>query len=200
VRVTDAALVLRARGGDQSAFERLAERHAHLLSGISHDYFPPPGMDRSDLDQEALFGLHKAVRDYQPQPGSVFRSFAALVVRRQLITALKAATRKKHRHLNDSFSFDHPLIGASDDGDLTLEDVLPGGEDAPAVLERREELGVVVGTVRRMSPLERRVMGSLASGDSYEAVTAATGRGYKTVDNAAQRGKRKIRNALEAAA
>jgi RNA polymerase sporulation-specific sigma factor len=163
--LTDAALVLRARGGDQAAFERLAERHADLIHAITNKYFPPPGFGWEDLLQEASFGLHKAVRDYRADRESGFRNFAEIVIRRQVITAIKSATRKKHHPLNEAASFSSPVLGATDDEDAELGSLLPdrSAPDPLDEMERRERIGEVVALVGRLTPLERSALNGVAA-------------------------------------
>jgi RNA polymerase sporulation-specific sigma factor len=199
--VTDAALVLRARGGDQLAFERLAERHRDLLRGIAGAYFPPPGLGPDDLLQEAMFGFYKAVRDYRSDRDASFRTFAEICIRRQVMTALTFATRHKHEPLSAAQSFDQ-VVADGGGGALTLGDMLPDihQPQPQEVLEQRDDVATVVRTVRRMSETEREAVVAIASGATYAEIASEIGLGVKAVDNAAQRGKRKIRRALEAAA
>jgi RNA polymerase sporulation-specific sigma factor len=199
--MSDAALVLRARGGDELAFRRLLDRHGNLVRLIAGHYFPPPGLGQDDLSQEAMVGFYKAVRDYRPDCDSGFRNFAEICIRRQVMTALTYATRRKHEPLSAAQSFDQIVVGDGDKS-LTLGDTLRDDRQPQPheVLEQRAEVATVVRTVRRMSETERGAVVAIASGTSYAEIASATGLGLKTIDNAAQRGKRKIRAALEAAA
>lgn len=200
--ISDAALVLRARGGDELAFQRLAQRFDDTIGALSAPYFLPGGQ-RDDLRQEALFGLHKAVRDYRSDRGSSFRHFANLVIERQIITAVKTATREKHRSLNECVSMSNPLPGFSEDDGVTLADSSVFADETadPAVRrESVEELRIVASTVHySLTPLERKAVLGIANGITYEEIAADHDVSAKTIDNAAQRAKRKLAQALEAA-
>lgn len=187
----DAELVLRARGGDELAFRRLLDRHGDLIEIYTRTYFAP-GAERSDLHQEGLYGLHKAVRDYRPDGGSHFRGFASLCIKRQVITAVKAATRYKHGVLNSARSLEGPAHVGSDDG-LILAETLPGTSGDPyQALAVEEELAEVRDRLRDLSPLERQAVVGVAQGDPYELVAAAAGADSKAIDNALQRARRKL--------
>ncbi|HET7588613.1 MAG TPA: sigma-70 family RNA polymerase sigma factor [Solirubrobacterales bacterium] len=185
------ALAQRAKAGDEVAFATLLKRHRNLLAIHTADYFAP-GLERSDLYAEALLGLHKAVRDFKPTAGSSFRSFASLTIHRQVITAVKTATRRKHGPLNEASSI-HATLGA--DSETTLEEVLPDHRpsDPADLLVSREELTRFQHQVAaHLTDLERTVLIALAGGRSYEEVAADLGATNKRVDNAAQRARRKL--------
>jgi len=190
--MSDAALVLRARGGDESAFEELATRYRPLIRLRAQAYFLPGG-DAKDLIQEGLFGLHKAVSDYRPGHDSSFRNFADLCIKRQIITAVKTATRGKHRPLNEFVSFASAPRRTLDDTNVTLEEVLPGAADDDPVerMIAQEELQVVAWAFEDLSDLERQVAVGLGEGESYAQIANSLGIDCKSVDNAAQRFKRK---------
>src|SRR3954465_15023246 len=123
-------LVLRARNGDSGALDVLIRRYTGFVRLKASSYFLAGG-DSEDLVQEGLIGLYKAVRDFRPDKETSFRSFAELCVTRQIITAIKTATRFKHSPLNTYVSFSHPPAGQDAEGECTLGDALPG----PAVQE-----------------------------------------------------------------
>lgn len=201
--MSDAALVPRARGGDEVAFRRLLDRHGDVIRYQRSLVFPSHGLDDDDLEQEAQFGFFKAVRDYRAGAGSSFRSFASLCVERQIITALKTATRGKHRVLSDAYSMEHPAIGADDSEDLTLEQLLPAPEsDQPAArAEQAETLATVTSVVTEaLSPLEQAATIGRAEGRPYKEIAEWEGTNAKAIDNAIQRGERKIAEALGEAA
>jgi RNA polymerase sporulation-specific sigma factor len=198
--VTDAALVLRARGGDELAFRHLLDRHDRLLRGVASPYFLPGG-DAADLVQEARIGAFKAIRDFDPMGGASFRNFLSLCASRQVIAAVTAATRGKHRPLNDAVSLQQPMVESDEREHLSLGEALPDGRqfDPAEILSDRDELSIVLAAVLDMTDLERAATAGVGSGHSYAEICEATDREFKTIDNAHQRGQRKIRRALEAA-
>jgi RNA polymerase sporulation-specific sigma factor len=153
------------------------------------------GGDADDLIQEGLVGLYKAVRDYRSDRESSFRNFAELCITRQIITAVKTATRNKHSPLNQYVSFSATPAGAGGDGEPTLEDVIPGStvHDPVNQVISTEELHSLVGCLSTaLSELESRVLAQYLDGRPYEEVATRLGCDAKTVDNALQRVKRKV--------
>ncbi|HEY6731866.1 MAG TPA: sigma-70 family RNA polymerase sigma factor [Solirubrobacterales bacterium] len=201
--MTDAELVLRARGGDQIAAQRLVRRHRGLAKIHALDYFAP-GLERDDLIAEGLLGLAKAIRDYRPDRDSGFRNFADICVKRQVITAIKTANRTKHKPLNHFASFSQPL---SSDSDTTLEEILAGplNRDPAAMLENAQESagaasGLAVGLSRCTLVERESIKAVYERGESYDEVGARFGVSPKTIDNAIVRGKRKLAESLQVAA
>src|SRR5881398_3897075 len=189
----DLQLVLRARNGDQAALDGLMRRYTGFVRLKASSYFLAGG-DSEDLIQEGLIGLYKAVRDFSPALSS-FRSFAELCVTRQIITAIKTATRFKHSPLNSYVSFSHTPAGQDPDGECTLGDALPGpGVDDPAVcVISTEELQSLVFTLGSgLSKLETDALKLYLEGESYEEMAEHLGCDTKTIDNALQRVKRKV--------
>jgi RNA polymerase sporulation-specific sigma factor len=190
----DLQLVLRARNGDGAALDFLIRRYTGFVRLKASSYFLAGG-DGEDLIQEGLIGLYKAVRDFRPDKETSFRSFAELCVTRQIITAIKTATRFKHAPLNTYVSFSHTPAGHDSDGDCTLGDALPGpGVDDPSVcVISSEELQSLVFTLGTgLSSLESNALRLYLDGLSYEDMAAELGCDTKTIDNALQRVKRKI--------
>ncbi len=153
------------------------------------------GGDSEDLVQEGLIGLYKAVRDFRADKETSFRSFAELCVTRQVITAIKTATRFKHQPLNQYVSFSHTPAGQDGDGDCTLGDALPGPSvDDPSICvistEELQSLVFCLGT--GLSRLESEALRLYLEGSSYEQMAAELGCDTKTIDNALQRVKRKV--------
>src|SRR6202163_913701 len=144
----DLQLVLRARNGDEGAMDSLLRRYHGFVRMKASSYFLAGG-DSDDLIQEGLIGLYKAVRDFRADKETSFRSFAELCVTRQIITAIKTATRFKHSPLNTCVSFSHTPAGQDSDGECSLGDALPGpGVDDPAVcVISTEELQRLVFTL-----------------------------------------------------
>src|SRR2546430_9202642 len=145
--------------------------------------------------QEGLLGLFKAIRDYRPERESSFRGFAELCITRQIITAVKTATRNKHTPLNQYVSFSSSPSGASGESEPTLDEMLPGSpvHDPVNQVISSEELRALVACISTvLSELESRVLALYLDGHSYEEVGAKLGCEAKTVDNALQRVKRKV--------
>jgi RNA polymerase sigma-H factor len=191
--LADLQLVMRARNGDQKALDELIRRYQGFVRLKASSYFLAGG-DADDLIQEGLIGLYKAVRDFSPELSS-FRSFAELCVTRQIITAIKSATRFKHSPLNTYVSFSHTPAGQESEGDCTLGDALPGPSvDDPSVcVISTEELQSLVFTLGTgLSKLEADALKLYLEGESYETMAERLGCDTKTIDNALQRVKRKV--------
>jgi RNA polymerase sporulation-specific sigma factor len=191
--LADLQLVMRARNGDQQALDELIRRYTGFVRLKASSYFLAGG-DSEDLIQEGLIGLYKAVRDFSPALSS-FRSFAELCVTRQIITAIKTATRFKHAPLNTYVSFSHTPAGQESDGDCTLGDALPGPSvDDPSVcVISTEELQSLVFTLGSgLSSLEADALKLYLEGESYEDMAERLCCDTKTIDNALQRVKRKV--------
>ena len=191
--VEDLRLVLRARNGDSAAMDALLRRYTGFVRLKASSYFIAGG-EADDLIQEGLVGLYKAVRDFRSDKDTSFRSFAELCITRQIITAIKTATRFKHAPLNTYVSFSHTPAGQAD-GDCTLGDALPGpGVDDPAICvistEELQSLVFCLGT--GLSPLESDALRLYLEGNSYEEMAEGLGCDTKTIDNALQRVKRKV--------
>jgi RNA polymerase sporulation-specific sigma factor len=191
--LADLQLVMRARNGDGKALDELMRRYQGFVRLKASSYFLAGG-DAEDLIQEGLVGLYKAVRDFRADKETSFRSFAELCVTRQIITAIKTATRFKHAPLNTYVSFSHTPAG-QEDSDCTLGDALPGpGVDDPVVCvistEELQSLVFCLGT--GLSPLESDALRLYLEGNSYEEMAEDLGCDTKTIDNALQRVKRKV--------
>jgi RNA polymerase sporulation-specific sigma factor len=190
----DLQLVLKARNGDGVALESLIRRYTGFVRLKASSYFLAGG-DSDDLVQEGLVGLYKAVRDFRTDKETSFRSFAELCVTRQIITAIKTATRFKHAPLNQYVSFSHTPAGQEGDGECTLGDALPGpGVHEPSVMvistEELQSLVFCLGT--GLSSLEADALRLYLEGSSYEEMAEKLECDTKTIDNALQRVKRKI--------
>ena len=190
----DLQLVLRARNGDTKAMDTLIRRYTGFVRLKSSSYFLAGG-DSEDLIQEGLIGLYKAVRDFRSDKETSFRSFAELCITRQIITAIKTATRFKHSPLNTYVSFSQTPAGQESEGDCTLGDALPGpGVDEPSIMvistEELQSLVFCLGT--GLSQLESDALRLYLEGSSYEEMAERLTVDTKTIDNALQRVKRKI--------
>src|SRR5437762_11633464 len=166
----DLQLVMRARNGDSSALDVLIRRYTGFVRLKASSYFLAGG-DSEDLVQEGLIGLYKAVSDFRADDETSFRSFAELCVPRQIITAIKTATRFKHAPLNTYVSFSHTPAGQDGEGECTLGDALPGPavQEPPLVVISTEELqSLVVSLGTGLSPLESDALKLYLEGSSYE--------------------------------
>jgi RNA polymerase sigma-H factor len=193
VKVDDGYLIAMAKQGDPAAYDRIVKRYYGFVRLKASSYFLAGG-DSDDLLQEGLVGLFKAVRDYRSDRESSFRNFAELCITRQIITAVKTATRNKHVPLNQYVSFSTSPAGGTE-SDATLDEMIPGptAHDPVNVAISSEELRSLVGCLSEaLSELESRVLSLYLDGRSYEEIGGRIGCDTKTVDNALQRVKRKV--------
>jgi len=191
--LADAYLVAQAKRGDSVAYDRLVRRYKGFVRLKASSYFLLGG-ESEDLIQEGLVGLYKAVRDFRSDRESSFRNFAELCITRQMITAVKTASRNKHAPLNQSISF-ASTPAAAGDGESTLEEILPGSpvEDPASRVISTEELRSLVDCLTSvLSGLEAEVLTCYLDGRSYEEIAERMDCDTKTVDNALQRVKRKV--------
>jgi RNA polymerase sporulation-specific sigma factor len=197
----DGYLLALARQGSDDAYDRLVRRYASFVRLKASSYFLVGG-DGEDLIQEGLVGLYKAIRDFKPDRESSFRNFAELCITRQIITAVKTATRNKHTPLNGYVSFSAAAAGATD-ADPTLDELLPGptAHDPVNQVISAEELRSLVDCLSTvLSDLESRVLALYLDGHAYTHIGARLGCEAKTVDNALQRVKRKVGSHLRSRA
>jgi len=190
----DLQLAMRARNGDGQALDALIRRYTGFVRLKASSYFLAGG-DGDDLIQEGLIGLYKAVRDFRPDKETSFRSFAELCVTRQIITAIKTATRFKHSPLNTYVSFSQTPAGQDSDSDCTLGDALPGpsvDDPSTCVISTEELQSLVFCLGTGLSKLESDALRLYLEGSSYEQMAEELGCDTKTIDNALQRVKRKI--------
>ena len=199
LQVEDGFLIALAKQGNPDAYDRLVRRYYGFVRLKASSYFLAGG-DSDDLIQEGLVGLYKAVRDYRSDRESSFRNFAELCITRQIITAVKTATRNKHTPLNQYVSFSATPASATD-GEPTLDEVIPGPTVHDPVFQviSSEELQSIVGCLAdALSDLESRVLALYLDGRSYEHIGERIGCDTKTVDNALQRVKRKVSSHVKA--
>ncbi|HLJ03446.1 MAG TPA: RNA polymerase sporulation sigma factor SigH [Solirubrobacteraceae bacterium] len=193
-QVEDGYLIALAKQGHADAYDRIVRRYYGFVRLKASSYFLAGG-DSDDLIQEGLVGLYKAVRDYRTDRESSFRNFAELCITRQIITAVKTATRNKHTPLNQYVSFSSSPAGGIEDSEPTLDEVIPGSpvHDPVNQVISSEELRALVACISTaLSELESRVLALYLDGYSYEDVGRRLGCDCKTVDNALQRVKRKV--------
>lgn len=193
VQVDDGYLIALAKQGDPTAYDRIVRRYYGFVRLKASSYFLAGG-DSDDLIQEGLIGLYKAVRDYRTDRESSFRNFAELCITRQIITAVKTATRNKHTPLNQYVSFSATPASAMD-GEPTLEEIIPGPlvhNPVNQVISTEELQSLVACLSSALSELESRVLALYLDGYSYEQAGERLDCDSKTVDNALQRVKRKV--------
>ncbi len=189
----DHYLVALAKEGKPDAYDAIVRRYRGFVRLKASSYFLLGG-ESDDLIQEGLLGLYKAVRDYRTDRESSFRNFAELCITRQIITAVKTATRNKHTPLNQYVSFSQSPAAAGD-SDSTLDEILPGPTASDPVNQviATEELASLVSCLSGvLSELESRVLSLYLDGYSYEVIAERLDCDTKTVDNALQRVKRKV--------
>ena len=195
--MTDEEIVVLAQQNDGQALAFLLNKYKNFVRSKARSYFLI-GADHEDIVQEGMIGLYKAIRDFQPSRLSSFRSFAELCVKRQIITAIKAATRQKHVPLNSYVSLNKPLY--DEESDRTLMDVISEEmmSSPEEMLISREDISLIEGRIGDMlSPLEKQVLLRYLDGKSYVEIADEMGRHVKSIDNALQRIKRKLLKYLE---
>ena len=195
--VADEELVELAKKGDIAAQEYLINKYKNFVRAKARSYFLI-GADREDIIQEGMIGLYKAIRDFREDKLSSFRAFAELCITRQIITAIKTATRQKHIPLNSYVSLNKPIF--DEDSDRTLLDVISGTRitDPEELIISREEFDDIeekMGEI--LSSLEWEVLMAYLEGKSYQEIAMDLQRHVKSIDNALQRVKRKLERYLE---
>lgn len=190
-------VVALARDGDDKASEYLIKKYKNFVRAKARSYFLI-GADREDIIQEGMIGLFKAIRDFRADKISSFRAFAELCITRQIITAIKTATRQKHIPLNSYVSLNKPIY--DEESERTLMDVLAGARvlDPEELIISREEVHSIetkIGEV--LSDLEQEVLSDYLQGKSYQEIAEHLDRHVKSIDNALQRVKRKLERFLE---
>lgn len=195
--LSDEEIVEYAKNGSRIALEFLINKYKNFVRAKARTYFLI-GADREDIIQEGMIGLYKAIRDFRSEKLSSFRAFAELCVTRQIITAIKTATRQKHIPLNSYVSLNKPIY--DEDSDRTLLDVISGTKitDPEELIISREEFDDIEGKIGEiLSDLEWRVLMAYLDGKSYQEIAYELRRHVKSIDNALQRVKRKLEKYLE---
>lgn len=185
-------LVMLAQNGDNNAEEFLIRKHKNVVRSKAHLYFMV-GADSEDIVQEGMIGLFKAIRSYDKTKQASFHTFAEICINRQIITAIKRATRLKHSPLNTSVSLSKPLSDM--EPDTTLEEILSSNSntDPEAIFLLKENMGYIEGNEADIfSDLELSVWNEYLKGKSYIEISEITRKSTKTIDNAIQRTKRKL--------
>lgn len=193
----DEVLVEQVHDGNSAALEYLINKYKNFVRAKARSYFLI-GADREDIIQEGMIGLYKAIRDYKEDKLSSFKAFAELCITRQMITAIKTATRQKHIPLNSYVSLDKPIY--DEESDRTLLDVICGTKvsDPEELIINQEEFDdIEVKMAELLSDLERKVLMLYLDGRSYQEISVDLNRHVKSIDNALQRVKRKLERYLE---
>ena len=198
VEVSDEDLAEEARLGSEVAIETLLNRYRHYARAKARTYFLA-GADKEDIVQEGMIGLFKAIRDFRADRNSAFRAFAELCITRQIITAIKTATRQKHIPLNSYVSLNKQSGSEDDDDGRSLADVLISVDDvdpADLVISAEEIAAIKESMGKVLSELETEVLQLYMDGKSYHEIAGYLGRHVKSIDNALQRIKRKLEQHL----
>ncbi len=193
----DEAIVAEAQQDNYKALEYIINKYKSFVKSKARSYFLI-GADREDIIQEGMIGLYKAIRDFKDDKLSSFRAFAELCITRQIITAIKTATRQKHIPLNSYVSLNKPLY--DEESDRTLMDIIAEGKisDPEELVISQEELNSIeskMGDI--LSDLEWEVLSSYLQGKSYQEIAVTMDRHVKSIDNALQRVKRKLEKYLD---
>ncbi|WP_432353420.1 RNA polymerase sporulation sigma factor SigH [Sporosarcina sp. A2] len=194
---SDEQLIGIIQEGNTDALDFLITKYQSFVRMKARSYFMMGG-DKEDIIQEGMIGLYKAIRDFREDRLSSFKGFAELCIKRQIITAIKTATRQKHIPLNSSVSLDKPVY--DEESDRTLLDVLSGaGNDDPQDLMIYKEnfVQMEVEMNKVLSSLEKEVLGLYLDGQSYQEISEELNRQVKSVDNALQRIKRKLERYMQ---
>ena len=193
----DELLVDRVHKGDSEALDYLIHKYRNFVRAKARTYFLI-GAGKEDIVQEGMIGLFKAIRDYREDKLTSFKAFAELCITRQIITAIKTATRQKHIPLNSYVSLDKPIY--DEESDRTLMDVITGVKamDPEELFINQEEFDYIeLKMSELLSDLERKVLSLYLDGQSYQEISEELNRHVKSIDNALQRVKRKLERYLE---
>ncbi|SEI11054.1 RNA polymerase, sigma 30 subunit, SigH [Halobacillus karajensis] len=196
-KLEDEEIVERINQGQVQALDYLINKYKNFVRAKARTYFLI-GADREDIVQEGMIGLYKAIRDYREGKLSSFKAFAELCVTRQIITAIKTATRQKHIPLNSYVSLDKPIY--DEESDRTLLDVIAGSKaiDPQELIVNKEKFSDMEEKMSELlSDLEKKVLALYLDGRSYQEISVELSRHVKSIDNALQRVKRKLEKYLE---
>lgn len=189
----DEDIIAFAKKGDHIAFNYMLEKYKFLVKYVAKPYFLI-GADHEDIIQEGMIGLFKAVNDFVPEKNDSFRFFAETCISRQIINAVRAANRSKHKPLNEAISLDHAGKNEEDTGEALIDLLDPGTISDPAdIMIAEEEDSSVERKVRqKLTDFERQVLNLFLQGYNYSEIAQATGKQYKAIDNALQRVRKKL--------
>lgn len=194
---SDEEIVAQAKSGNNRAQEYLISKYENFVKSKAKSYFLI-GADKEDIYQEGMIGLYKAIRDFNPEKSTSFKAFAEICVIRQIITAIKTATRQKHIPLNTYVSLNKPIY--EEESERTLLDVLAGLKisDPEELMISKEQMDYIEEKISKvLSGLELEVLTSYLDGKSYQEIASDLERHSKSIDNALQRVKRKLEKCLD---
>ncbi|HEO8421656.1 RNA polymerase sporulation sigma factor SigH [Niallia sp. FSL W8-0635] len=197
MELEDEVLVELVHKGESDALDYLIQKYRNFVRAKARSYFLI-GADKEDIVQEGMIGLYKAIRDFKEDKLSSFKAFAELCITRQIITAIKTATRQKHIPLNSYVSLDKPIY--DEESDRTLMDIISGAKvlDPEELIINQEEYDhIEIKMSELLSDLERKVLSLYLDGQSYQEISEELNRHVKSIDNALQRVKRKLERYLE---
>ncbi|AGX02150.1 RNA polymerase sporulation sigma factor SigH [Bacillus infantis] len=197
LQLEDEEIIELVHRGESEALDYLIQKYRNFVRAKARSYFLI-GADKEDIVQEGMIGLYKAIRDFKEDKLSSFKAFAELCITRQIITAIKTATRQKHIPLNSYVSLDKPIY--DEESDRTLMDVISGAKvmDPEELIINQEEFdNIEVKMSELLSDLERKVLALYLDGQSYQEISEELNRHVKSIDNALQRVKRKLERYLE---
>ncbi|MER2059192.1 MAG: RNA polymerase sporulation sigma factor SigH [Niallia sp.] len=197
LELEDEVLVELVHQGESDALDYLIQKYRNFVRAKARSYFLI-GADKEDIVQEGMIGLYKAIRDFKEDKLSSFKAFAELCITRQIITAIKTATRQKHIPLNSYVSLDKPIY--DEESDRTLMDIISGAKvlDPEELIINQEEYDhIEIKMSELLSDLERKVLSLYLDGQSYQEISEELNRHVKSIDNALQRVKRKLERYLE---
>ena len=192
VSMTDDEIVKLAKADNLHALEYILEKYKNFVKSRSRPYFLI-GADREDIIQEGMIGLYKAIRDYDTEKYTNFRAFAEMCITRQIITAIKTATRRKHMPLNSYVSLSHPVF--DEESDKTLLDTITEHSclDPEEIIINKEDYTSIGKKINELlSPKEMEILSVYLQGKSYQEISDELGISHKSIDNALQRVKRKL--------
>ena len=192
-KLTDEQLAELAQKGGAEAEELLISRYKNIVSSRAAIYYIIGG-DRDDVIQEGMIGLFKAIRSYKADGGSSFSNYAYMCISRQIVSAIRAASRVKHSPLNDAVSLDQPVVWDVNFYN-TLADVIPAGADSDPenLVAKTELLESIVGQKNvSFSKLEHATIKYLTQGKNYREIAEMLAKSPKQIDNAIQRIREKL--------
>ena len=193
----DEVVVEAVHNGDSEALDFLIKKYRNFVRAKARSYFLI-GADKEDIVQEGMIGLYKAVRDFKEDKLTSFKAFAELCITRQIITAIKTATRQKHIPLNSYVSLDKPIF--DEESDRTLMDVITGAkimDPEELIIHREEYIQIEIKMDELLSDLERKVLALYLDGQTYQEISEELNRHVKSIDNALQRVKRKLERYID---
>ncbi len=194
---SDEEIVAQVKSGDNRAQEYLISKYENFVKAKAKSYFLI-GADKEDIYQEGMIGLYKAIRDFNPEKSTSFKAFAEICIIRQIITAIKTATRQKHIPLNTYISLNKPIY--EEESERTLLDVLAGLKitDPEELMISKEQIEYIEEKISKvLSGLELEVLTSYLDGKSYQEIASDLEKHSKSIDNALQRVKRKLEKCLD---